>query len=231
MRDDQRENISLRTVRLPVLLAILIFGFSWSSFSNASNADKAWFESARRGQLQSLLKLRKKVKIEVSNSAGETALILAAEGGFKEVVKFLLNQKANINAIDNEGNSSLSYALDVGADDVSMLLLQSGVSLDFRSKDGNTYMALAAKSGRKKIIEELIRRDPHAMEEANNEGETPVMISLRGAYFALAEFLIKRGASINVVNKKGQKLIDVANESGVPEGHTFYKLLNNSISN
>lgn len=52
------------------------------------------------------------VNVDVKNSTGRTALMMAAERGDYEMVKLLLRKGSNINITDKLNNDAFDYALD-----------------------------------------------------------------------------------------------------------------------
>jgi ankyrin repeat protein len=78
------------------------------------------------------------------NEKGETPLHYAAEHGYVDVVKLLLERRADLNARDFMGRTSLHEAAGYGSVDVVRLLLEH--SADFKEKDaeGRTPVDVAS---------------------------------------------------------------------------------------
>jgi len=72
------------------------------------------------------LLLAKKADVNVRNNNGQTALMLAATDGYREVVKLLLAKKALVNARDKNGRTALMFASQGGHRQVKKLLLRAG---------------------------------------------------------------------------------------------------------
>jgi ankyrin repeat protein len=56
--------------------------------------------------------ISKGADIDAQDKNGKTALMMAAEGGYKEVVVYLIKHQAKINLRDNEGKTAKSYAIE-----------------------------------------------------------------------------------------------------------------------
>ena len=156
---------------------------------------------------------------------GETALILASEAGFLNVVDFLISKKANVNLRDKAGNSALVYSISNGFDDVSLLLIKHGADVSAASTQSGSALQIAAKSGRAQIVVAIAGEHPELLNKVGVDGEPPLFAAIREAHFALAEKMIELGSHIDAKNSKGQTALDVAKASGVPEGHTLLKKL------
>jgi ankyrin repeat protein len=184
-----------------------------------------WFDSAKRGDLVQIKKLSAHTPVDTASSSGETALILASEAGFVNIVEFLISKKANLNLQDKAGNSALVYSISNGFDDVSLLLIKHGADVSAASNREGSALKVAAKSGRDKIVEVIVGAHPELLNKVGADGETPLFSAIRAAHFALAEKMIGLGSKIDFKNSKGQSALDVAKASGVPEGHTLLKKL------
>lgn len=66
------------------------------------------------------------IDINCCDSNGRSALHIATQNGFRNIVELLLQLGANSDAVDNLGNSSLHYSFANGFDDISQLLLKYG---------------------------------------------------------------------------------------------------------
>jgi len=91
-----------------------------------------------------------------ADTAGWTALNLAANRGYLNVVRFLISEDANLNAMDRLcGRSVLWLAAYAGQDQVVSELLNHAVEVNQRSCDGFTPLGIAKKQNFLSTVEIL----------------------------------------------------------------------------
>ena len=90
-----------------------------------------WFRAAETGDSQWLRSLYSHYNIDVntSNEHTNTALLLSAENGHVDCVKYLLQQGADINITDEWGNTALIRSAQKGHLDCVTYLCQQELSL------------------------------------------------------------------------------------------------------
>ncbi len=94
------------------------------------------------------------------NSAGIEPLILAAQQGRSDIVKFLLEQGASLTVLDHFGNNALWAACYANSHECIKLLLDAGIDINFQNTaSGATALIFAASSGREAVVEQLIAAD------------------------------------------------------------------------
>jgi len=93
--------------------------------------------------------------VNLANSAGETALMMAALRGQLDWVKKLLVRGAQIN---REGWTPLHYAATAADGESSIeLLIKEGAELNARSPNGSTPLMMAARYGRESAVDALLK--------------------------------------------------------------------------
>jgi ankyrin repeat protein len=68
--------------------------------------------------------------INAKDGDGMTALMYAAEKGYREVVEVLIERGAEINAKDEKGKTTLMYAFCSGSEEVAELLIERGTEVN-----------------------------------------------------------------------------------------------------
>lgn len=96
----------------------------------------------------------KQIKLEQRNPAGETALMLAALRGHRDVVQRLLARRAEVN---QPGWTALHYAAAGGHADIVQALLDRYAYIDAESPNRTTPLMMAAGYGTPQAVAVLLR--------------------------------------------------------------------------
>ena len=99
--------------------------------------------------------------LNIKDENGFTAMMLACNDGYKDVVELLLNhsKRIDVNARDFNGMTSFMWACQNGHTDVVKLLLEhldSNIDLNAMSRSGSTAFVLACSYGHKDVVQLLL---------------------------------------------------------------------------
>jgi ankyrin repeat protein len=141
-------------------------GFDPNSVDEAGQG--ALFLAMREGAFKVAAALLKSpgLKVDQPNSAGETALMMAALRGHEEWLPQLVAQGAGI---EREGWTPLHYAATGPQPATVAWLLERGARVDTRSPNGTTPLMMAARYGSEESVDLLLRRgaDPKLRNQLN----------------------------------------------------------------
>lgn len=146
---------------------------------------------------------------------GDTALHLAAAGGFTPVVEALLDAGADVNAANGIGQTGLHNAVWEGQRDVVKLLLKRGARTDIQSVDG-TPLFCAAVNGDAEAAALLLAAgaEPDAR---NSDGDTPLHGAAESGSVEIIRSLLGRGADVNASADRGSTPLSIATMQGHAE--------------
>ncbi|RPI19675.1 MAG: ankyrin repeat domain-containing protein [Acidobacteriales bacterium] len=117
--------------------------------------DAVWEDAIKRGDVQYVRDmLDRGTDVDVRDRHGQTALMLAAHAGHREVVEVLIGHGANLNTTAKYGLSALMLALVAGHADVARLLADAGTDLSLR---GSGAPGFAGKSAYDLAVERDMR--------------------------------------------------------------------------
>jgi len=96
--------------------------------------------------------------------------------------------------------------------------LDNGVNVDYVDKENNCtpLSVICWKGGSNKIAEVLIKRGAN-INFINYDGYTPLMFAANRRALTLIQLLLSYGANPNLVNRKGEKAIHLANRDYIYE--------------
>lgn len=93
---------------------------------------------------------------EVRDTIDQTPLIVAADGGCKDIVEMLLEAGANIEHRNDQGETALISAAQNGHKEIVQMLLDAGANVNQENADGETALDLTIKLRHKKDLVDLL---------------------------------------------------------------------------
>lgn len=154
--------------------------------------------------------------VESANPEGQTALMTVARTGNVAAARVLLAAGAKVDAVEQwRGQTALMWAAAQGHPDMVRLLLKAGAKPDTRSvirqwprkvsaeprpqnrpNGGFTALLLAAREGCTGCARALVEGGA-AINLADPDNITPLLMAVLNARFDVASYLIKAGADVN----------------------------------
>ena len=119
------------------------------------------------------------------NTAGESALMIAALRGNLDWVKRLLARGAQVN---HDGWSALHYAASGPNPEVLELLIRQGANIEGRSPNGTTPLMMAARYGSEPNVDRLLAAKAE-IRASNEQGLTAVDFAKLGGRESLTKRL------------------------------------------
>lgn len=144
----------------------------------------------------------RQLKLEVTNSYGDTFLNIAATLGYSKLVQELLFRSANIHHKNHKGNTALIMASTYGNEAVIKILLASGANVNDKNYSRETALGLAAQNGYLEVLNILL--DYGA--DLNHQTKllnSPLMMALKNGQTDTSTRLVESGANIHLINKFG----------------------------
>lgn len=133
------------------------------------------------------------------NKDGNAPLHMAiGENRNHQALRILIAKGADINQVNWNGWTPLHAACAEGYIEATQVLIQAGAKLDCVTKDrGDTPLHLAAGNGNLRVVKELLE---HCVDinSRNNNGSTPLFLSVFHGYKEIVELLLKKGANANI---------------------------------
>lgn len=137
--------------------------------------------------------LAKGFDVNAKNRFGETALMIAAQNGNKNIVEMLIASGANVNAQNSYGSTALIKATCLHENEVVELLLDHGAAINAQSEDGNTALMWAANNAYNDMLELLLERGA-AIDARDNTGRTALYMAIQEGHKDIVELLRTSGA-------------------------------------
>ena len=152
--------------------------------------------------------------INYQNEEGNTALMLASEGGHYHVVKLILrNKDLNINIQHNDGWTALMGACLTGHHQVVELLLSKDPDISIRNNDGWTALMTASRYGHHQVVELLLSKDPD-INIQHIDGWTALIFASDNGHHQVVELLLSKDPDINIQNNDGWTALMTASRYG-----------------
>jgi ankyrin repeat protein len=147
---------------------------------------------------------------------GVPALLHAVEKGHYDVCEVLLRHGADANYSDESGLTPIMIAADFGHRKIAILLLRHGADVHLTDEDGWTALSYALNHDRpnKEVISHLLTHGA-IIPQANQEGETPLMLTSHRGEVEVVALLLSHGAKIDEMDQDYQTALMLA----AAEGH------------
>ena len=101
--------------------------------------------------------VRNRQLINMPDSSGSTALMVASYKDHRDIVNFLLREGADIDKKNNNGTTALMAAVGLGNEEIVRVLLDRGAAdPNVRNKDNDTALMIAIRYEQIEVIDDLL---------------------------------------------------------------------------
>jgi len=160
----------------------------------------------KRNQQEITDSINKGADINVKAEHNITALIWAADNGYKDIVKLLLEKGVNnSDEPDRFGYTALILATIKGHLDIAKLLIEKGTSVNTVDESRQIVLMLAVKEGYLDIVKLLIEKGANVNAVNEELKKTPLMWAMTRGNPDIVKLLIEKGANINAVDEELKK--------------------------
>ena len=158
----------------------------------------------------------KAADVNLQNSRGETALLLASRYGYTEIVEILVQKGAEVNLQSISGEIALFKASTRGYKEIVEILVQGGADVNLQTTSGETALLAASRSGYKETVRILVQGGADVNLQTTS-GETALLAASRSGYKETVRILVQGGADVNLQTTSGETALLVASKSGYKE--------------
>jgi len=192
-------------------------GVSLNSTDAAGN--NAFSYAARAGNIELL-----KALIQKGVKPNATAMLMAAQGGGGRgaapagagiaIFQYLESVGLKPTATAKNGENAL-HAIVRKPNQTEQIkyFLSKGVSVEQADEEGNTVLMSAAAANRDTAVFALLLPQVKNIHKANAQGQTALTLAVRSNSPDVVNYLVNKGADVNVLDKKGNNLAYYAIES------------------
>ena len=164
--------------------------------------------------LQHLLQTKKFNFKESKGKNGNSCVLLAAQNGQLETVKWLIeNGCSTIDETNNENNSCLLLAAQNGHLETVKWLIENGCSTNEKNDLGDSCLILAAQNGHLETVKWLIEYGC-SIHEKNTKGYSCLLCAARKGHLETVKLLIDHGCSINETTNENDSCLLLAAGQG-----------------
>jgi ankyrin repeat protein len=153
------------------------------------------------------------MEIDVKDDHERTPLSYAAEYGYYEVVKFLLDKGVNANTEGGFYGTALQAASVGGHKQVVELLLDNGAEVDAKAGHYDIALHAASANGHEQVVELLLERGAD-IKAQDNDGYTALHAASDYGHEQITRLLLDRGVEINAQDKDGFTALHAVSEYG-----------------
>ena len=149
-------------------------------------------------------------KIETQDARKRTPLVCAVLNGHTDVAHVLIDRGARIDARDLSAATPLHAAVVNNHLEATRLLLECGADPNAQDKSGSTLMCHATNNHNLQMMD-LLHRKGASTQKIGESGFSPLEIASGGGHAAIAQWLLLRGANVDMRNPA--PLMEAVNEN------------------
>jgi len=215
---------SVTLLGVGILIAVLSFAKP-SMFM--SDEEQRLIEAVAQNDLTTVRKLVDAgININVQDTRGRTALLIAVEGHNLKIAKVLLEAGANVNLLDDKMDSPLLLAGAEGTVGIMKLILKAKPNFSLYNRFGGTPLIPAAERGHVDMVKLLVNTEVD-IDHVNHLGWTAlleaIVLSDGGPpYQQIVQVLVDAGADVNISDNEGITPLQHARQKGF---HKIVKIL------
>ena len=132
--------------------------------------------------------------VNIENGDQVTPLHMAVFSGDLDSVINFIDRGADVNARTSKGVLPLEYAKKLKIQEIEEYLLKNGADTNL---DGNNALHTSVLARDLKDVESILSGGLD-VNQSNSKGMPPLLLALKNNDYPMAEFLISRGAQVNV---------------------------------
>lgn len=150
--------------------------------------------------------------LEKPDPTGQRPLHITATKGNVVVVRMLLDHGVQIDAPDATGHTALQLAILAGRTQTADVLIARGASLD-----ADALLLEAARNGisDRDVVRYLVKQGADTAVR-DKQGNTPLLLAVRGDHLRTARHLVDAGADVNVRDAQGMTALSLAQQARQP---------------
>lgn len=160
--------------------------------------------------------IQRTTQLHRRNKLGQTPLMLASKNNNQLILRELIRAGALVNVEDKDGKTPLMYAIKESMSPLNVVvLLQAGADVNSKDHLGKTPLIHATDCNwvNIKTIQALLCVGAR-INETDHLGDTAIMKLLKKSFKletpSRVNLLISSGATVLTINKKGQRLLELA---------------------
>ncbi len=138
--------------------------------------------------------------VNCTDNNGVTPLmVLAQKGKTDAALKLIQHPDIDISIKDNSNRMAIDYATAAGLRELVTAL--SASKEDHADSYGNTPLHHACWNDQSEVVKVLLEKDPESVNKLNDDGESPLLLTVRKSNLMIAELLLSAGAKTDIANQ------------------------------
>ncbi|KAJ2989487.1 hypothetical protein NUW58_g3441 [Xylaria curta] len=166
--------------------------------------------------IENVADLNQKDSLDIQDVEGRTLLLVAAERGYSNLVRALLEFRCNPNTEDKTKRTPLLLAAERGDPELIQALLDAGADPNRPDIRGRTALAQASRNGHEYVVFILFsngKAKPN-LDVRDVMGRTALLLAAESGHASIVDCLLDSNAKSTIMDYDGKKALQKAMEKG-----------------
>ena len=142
-------------------------------------------------------------QVNLKNSNGDTALIVASQRGDMKCIEHLLGRKdIDANLRNRSESSAITVAAQIGHNEIVKLLLDHGAQANLQNINGDTALMIASQRGHTNCVEHLLLRKDIDVNLQNSKECTALMLASENGHTSVVDLLLANNANLEILTTR-----------------------------
>lgn len=183
---------------------------------SVQNHSNKLIKAVKNNDFSSFSSLLNKKDINTKDGAGNTLLMIAANKGYFEIVKYLVLEGAAINELNSVGHTALNLAVNFGKNSIAKYLIEQGANVNKTDHRFILTPLLAAiRSNNLEMGELLLANGADVNTKDGTNNFSPIMWATAYQNKSFVSLLLKQHPDLSIISNYEQNVFEMTQDKEI----------------